>query len=134
MTAADVWFGRVPADSIGLSSYPIDLHPVDVADEPAFAAVRHVYGIPFGALVPRGLSNLLLAGPAISASHLASGSARIIPTTIEEGEAAGAACAVASRGGFDFIDLAQRPASIAHLREDLLATGVELERAGRVVS
>lgn len=93
LTAADVWDGIVPADSIGLASYPIDLHPVDPGDEPAYAPVRHVYGIPFGALVPKGLANVLLAGPAISASHLASGSARVVPTTIEEGEADGIACA-----------------------------------------
>ncbi len=93
LTTADVWNGRIPADSIGLASYPIDLHPVDPTDEPAYAPVRHVYGIPFGALEPAGLANVLLAGPAISASHLASGSARVVPTTIEEGEADGNAFA-----------------------------------------
>jgi hypothetical protein len=93
LTTADVWRGVVPADSVGLASYPIDLHPVDPADEPAFAPVRHVYGIPFGALVPKGLDNVLLASPAISSSHLASGSARVVPTTIEEGEADGTECA-----------------------------------------
>lgn len=89
LTTADVWDGVVPDDSIGLASYPIDLHPVEPSDEPAYAPVRHVYGIPFGALVPRGLANVLLASPAISASHLASGSARVVPTTVEEGEADG---------------------------------------------
>jgi hypothetical protein len=93
LTTADVWNGVVPADSIGLASYPIDLHPVDPTDEPAYAPIRHVYGIPFGALVPAGLTNVLLASPAISASHLASGSARVVPTTIEEGEADGNAFA-----------------------------------------
>ena len=87
LTTRDVWTGRIPPDSIGLSSYPIDLHPVDRTDEPAYAPDRHVYGIPLGALEPLGLANILLASPAISASHEASGSARIIPTTIEEGEA-----------------------------------------------
>jgi hypothetical protein len=97
LTTADVWNGVVPADSIGLASYPIDVHPVDPSDEPAYAPVRHVYGIPFGALVPKGLENVLLASPAISASHLASGSARVVPTTIEEGEADGSAFAALLR-------------------------------------
>ncbi len=87
LTTQDVWDGRIPTDSIGLASYPIDLHPVDPTDEDAYAPERHVYGIPFGALIPRGLTNLLLASPSISASHEAAGSARTIPTTIEEGEA-----------------------------------------------
>ncbi len=126
LTTSDVWFGKVPADTIGLSSYPIDLHPVDATDEPAYAPIRHVYGIPFGALVPRGFSNLLVAGPAISASHLASGSARVIPTTIEEGEAAGAAAAQADRVGIDFIAIWREQNQIAALRRDLLANDVVL--------
>jgi ribulose 1,5-bisphosphate synthetase/thiazole synthase len=102
LTTQDVWESRIPADSIGLASYPIDLHPIDPTDEPAYAPERHVYGIPFGALVPRGITNLLLARPAISASHLASGSARIVPTTIEEGEADAIAAALAGHRGWNF--------------------------------
>jgi hypothetical protein len=113
LTAGDVWFGRIPADSIGLSSYPLDLHPVDPSDEPAYAPERHVYGIPFGTLVPKGFTNLLLASPAISASHVASGSARVIPTTIEEGEADGHACAIAEKRGENFLELARQPSAIA---------------------
>jgi hypothetical protein len=124
LTTADVWLGKIPADTIGLSSYPIDLHPVDASDTQPFAPVRHIYGIPFGAMVPRGIVNLVLAGPAISASHLASGSARVIPTTIEEGEAAGAAAADADRAGIDFVALATRPRAIAALRRDLGAHDV----------
>jgi len=123
LSSDDVWRGVIPSDSIGLSSYPIDVHPVDATDEPAFAPIRHVYGIPFGTLVPKGLSNLVLASPAISASHLASGSARIIPTTIEEGEADGAASALAQRQRIDFVQLAQRSAALADLRHDLAANG-----------
>ena len=119
LTAADVWDGRVPADTIGLSSYPLDLHPVTPTDRPAFAAVRHVYGVPFGTLIPRGFDNLILASPAISASHVASGSARVIPTTMEEGEAAGAAVALADAHHLTFPQLAASTAQIAALRDDL---------------
>jgi len=131
LTTSDVWFGKVPGDTIGLSSYPIDLHPVDATDEPAYAPIRHVYGIPFGALVPRGFANLLVAGPSISASHLASGSARVIPTTIEEGEAAGAAAAQADRAGIDFTAVARDRNQIAALRRDLLASDVVLALPAR---
>ena len=41
---------------------------VHADDEPAYAPIRHVYGIPFGALVPAGRANVLLASPAISAA------------------------------------------------------------------
>ena len=124
LTTQDVWDGRIPADSVGLASYPIDLHPIDPNDEPAYAPERHVYGIPFGALVPKGLSNMLLAGPAISASHLASGSARVIPTTIEEGEADGFAVAIAQRHDWTFDPQGRPEPVVADVRRDL-----ERERA-----
>jgi hypothetical protein len=129
LTAADVWNGVIPADRIGLSSYPLDLHPVTATDHLAYAPIRHVYGIPFGALVPRGFTNLLLASPAISASHIASGSARVIPTTIEEGEADGAAAALARTRHLTVAALAAAPAGIAALQNDLRRHGVILDYA-----
>jgi hypothetical protein len=124
LTTNDVWDAKVPADSIGLASYPLDVHPVTTTDEPAFAPTRHVYGVPFGALVPKGLDNLLVASPAISASHVAAGSARIVPTTIEEGEAAGVASALARATAIDFVQLAGAPERIVALRGELSAEGV----------
>jgi hypothetical protein len=126
LTADDVWDGRIPNDTIGLSSYPLDLHPLTPDDKPAFAPIRHIYGVPLGTLIPLGFGNLILASPAISASHLASGSARVIPTTIEEGEAAGTAAALATARGTDFVELARSCADIAALRAQLERSGVVL--------
>ena len=126
LTAADVWHGVRPADRIGLSSYPLDLHPVTATSRPAYAPVRHVYGIGFGMLVPRGFTNLLLAGPSISASHEAAGSARVIPTTIEEGEADGAAAALAHERHTTVAAIDQSAAAIAALQADLRRHGTIL--------
>jgi len=120
LTTQHIWSSRIPADSIGLASYPIDLHPVDPSDEPAFATRRHIYGIPFGALIPTGFTNILLASPAICASHAASGSVRTIPTTIEEGEAGAVASVLARRSGLTFLELAEQPRRIAALRRAML--------------
>ncbi len=127
LTAGDVWDGVMPADRIGLGSYPLDLHPVTAADRLAYAPVRHVYGVPFGALVPRGFTNVLLAGPSISASHEASGSVRVIPTTIEEGQADGVAAEIARRRGLTFPALAASQAGIAALQDDLRRAGAVLD-------
>jgi hypothetical protein len=126
LTADEVWDGRIPYDTIGLSSYPLDLHPLTLDDKPAFAPIRHIYGVPFGSLVPRGFDNVILASPAISASHLASGSARVIPTTIEEGEAAGTAAAIALTNGIGFTGIANSQKDIAALRARLERSGVIL--------
>jgi hypothetical protein len=129
LSADDVWNGVLPADRIGLSSYPLDLHPVTPTEPLAFAPVRHVYGVPFGALVPQGIGNLLVASPAISASHEAAGSARVVPTTIEEGEAAGTAAALADQQHFTFTTMAQSAAGIADLQTDLRRAGAILDYA-----
>jgi hypothetical protein len=127
LTATDVWNGVLPNDRIALGSYPLDLHPVIATDHLAYAPLRHVYGIPFGTLVPRGFSNLLIASPAISASHIASGSARVVPTTIEEGQAAGTAAALALARHQTLLELAQTPAGIATLQNDLRRDGAILD-------
>lgn len=134
LSADDVWNGVLPADRIGLSSYPLDLHPVTPDDPLAFAPVRHVYGVPFGALVPQGMGNLLVASPAISASHEAAGSARVVPTTIEEGEAAGTAAALADQHHVTFTTMAQSPADIADLQTDLRRGGAILDYAAPPVT
>ena len=132
LTATDVWNGTLPADRIALGSYPLDLHPVTAGDHLAYAPLRHVYGISFGMLVPRGLANLLVASPAISASHIAAGSARVVPTTIEEGQAAGTAAAVALERHRSFPELAQTPGDIAVLQSDLRRDGAVLDYAAPV--
>lgn len=129
LSADDVWNGVLPADRIGLSSYPLDLHPVTANDRLAFAPIRHVYGVPFGALVPRGFTNLLIAGPAISASHEAAGSARVIPTTIEEGEADGAAAALARERRVPMAAIDREPELMAALQAELRRSGSILDDA-----
>jgi len=126
LTADDVWNGAIPKDSIGLSSYPLDLHPVTATDAQAYAPERHVYGVPFGTMVPLGLTNVLLASPSISATHVAAGSARVIPTTIEEGEAAGDAAALAAHHGWTFAAMAGNAEAITDLRATLRGDGVIL--------
>jgi hypothetical protein len=128
LTAGDVWRGVVPPDAIGLSSYPLDVHPVTATERLAYAPVRHVYGIGLGNLIPRDFTNLLLASPSISASHEASGSARVIPTTIEEGEADGAAAALARQRHLTVAALDESPPAIAALQDDLRRNGAILDR------
>ncbi|TAM91952.1 FAD-dependent oxidoreductase [bacterium] len=131
LTADDIWHGRVPYDTIGLASYPLDIHPTYIGEPPAYAPVRHVYGVPFRAMVPYGFDNLLVAGPAISATHVAAGSARIIPTTIEEGEAAGIAAALALHQGVDFSKIALRIGLMRRLRVALVRAGAVIDVARR---
>jgi hypothetical protein len=134
LTADDVWNGTIPSDTIGLSSYPLDLHPVTATDAQAYAPVRHVYGVPFGTMVPLGVTNVLIASPSISATHVAAGSARVIPTTIEEGEAAGDAAALSQQRHVSFAAMSASQRDITALRGMLRADGVILSYGASATS
>ena len=81
--------GDIPEDSIALGAYHLDVHSPDHRGiETRFP---RIYGIPFGALCPLRTANLLVAGRAVSATHDALASTRVIPISMAEGEAAGTA-------------------------------------------
>ena len=97
----DILQGRVPADSVALCAYPIDLHGggKDAAGTVFLVPEGDFYGIPYGCLVPRRVENLLVAGRCISASSAAAASARVMPPAMATGQAAGVAAALAVRAG-----------------------------------
>jgi hypothetical protein len=95
-------------DEIGRYSYPIDIHNETPDEEGvkqfcACVETKHgdgeSYGIPYGALTPVGLDNLLVAGKCISADRPMQASVRVIPGCYITGQAAGAAAALASAVG-----------------------------------
>jgi hypothetical protein len=71
------------------------------------------YGIPYRALTPRSLENVLVAGRCVSTDRYVHGSLRVMPGCFITGQAAGAAAALAaakqtSTRGIDVKQLQQR--------------------------
>ncbi|MDE2039916.1 MAG: FAD-dependent oxidoreductase [Elusimicrobia bacterium] len=115
----DVLEGRLPADGVARGAFPIDLHSPDGSGltlkrmKPGAS-----YSIPYGCLLPKNLEGLLVAGRAISASHEAAASARLSPTCMALGEAAGVAAALSCAR-----KLPPSKLKVAELRRRLLERG-----------
>ncbi len=106
-------------DAIALSAYPIDIHNPTGAG----TVIKHLpygayYTIPYRALLPLQMENLLVAGRPISTTHEAHAATRIQPVASATGQAAGAAAVIALHHGVSL-----RALDIALLRETLRSHG-----------
>lgn len=85
-------------DVVAHGGWAVDLHPADgVYSEKSGCTQWHskgVYGIPWRCYYSRNISNLLLAGRIISATHVAFGSTRVMATCAAGGQAVGTAAAI----------------------------------------
>ncbi len=99
LTGEDVLNARKFDDSIACGSFPIDIHNPAGTGSAMFKSLEcgEYYNIPYRCLLPKGVTNLLVAGRCISATLEAQGSVRVMPTCIAMGEAAGTAAAIAVR-------------------------------------
>jgi len=117
----DVLGCRAFPDGIGRSAWPIEKHVAGGETLWRFLEPGTWYTIPYRALVPRGVDNLLVAGRCVSADPMAFASVRVIGPCMLEGQAA----AVAARHLRDR-DVAARDADADAIRADLAELGVPL--------
>ena len=106
ITVDDVRQGRKPDDAVVRCSWPIELH-TEMADThwEVFDA-DHMHYVPFGAMVPDGLDNVVVAGRCIDAEPAALASVRVMGPCFAMGRAAATAAAGLGGGSFHQIDIA----------------------------
>ena len=113
------------ADSVGVGSYRIDLHPstggdnyIDVSSLP--------FQIPLGALLPVRLENLIPACKNLGTTHITNGCYRLHPVEWNIGESAGMLVAEALRLKVAPRAIRQNPKRLADFQTRLVAQGVEI--------
>jgi len=120
---SDVWKNSDHWDSIGVAAYPVDVQAQTPHDYGYVISSPNQYAIPFRSLVPKEIDGLLVVGRSAGYSSLAAGSARIVPTGMVTGEAAGTAAALAIKEDVTFRAMSKDKKLINTLREDLKNQG-----------
>lgn len=106
-------------DGIATCNYDIDIHnPEGSGTSHYYFPKGEYYTIPYRTLIPKEVSNMLVAGRCISSDHGAQASYRIMPTVCTIGEAAGVAISLAVKGKSDVRDV-----SVADLQRILRSKG-----------
>ncbi len=124
LTESDLLTGNFP-DAVAIGGWPMDDHPPGGFDQTGTAPGRQVgtpsvFNIPLRSLYSRNVSNLMMAGRNISASHVAFTSIRVMGTAAVTGQAAGTAAAACARHGIDPRQLCQDKLRLKELQQALL--------------
>jgi len=131
MTRQDYFHRTVFDDTVARFAYPIDIHaatPNEVVNNnknDQYITSRYKdgesYGIPYRALLPKGLKNVIVAGRPLSADRAMHGSFRVMPACFATGQAAGTAAAICTDKNIDLRDV-----NISLLQQILTSQGAYL--------
>ncbi len=118
-------------DEIGRFNYAVDIHAAKPDLDSykqyaeAFKSLRYgkgeSYGVPFRSLVPRKLTNVLVAGRCVSTDRAMQSSIRVMPGCFITGQAIGTAAAMCATQGCD-----TRAMAVPELQRRLKAAGAHL--------
>lgn len=121
LTEEDVLDGRIFPDSICVGSWPMEYHDME-NNRLVYKWSDHDYTIPYRALLPMGMDNVLTAGRNISVTSAAYASSRVMGQCLATGQAAGTAARLALKKG-----VLPRELDYSLLRKALLEEGAVLE-------
>ena len=123
LTLDDILNCHVPDDSVFIAANSIDVHGRFGPKSNEYITIPEgkYYGVPYGCLVAKGLSNLLVAGRSLSADSEAAGAVRVMPPCMAMGQAAGTAAALSVKS-----NVTVRNIDVTSLRKELIKNGVML--------
>jgi hypothetical protein len=123
LTGDDCLQARKFDDGIAKGCHHVDIHGEGTRQVRIPVRDGGTYDIPFGCLVPKGLSNVLVSGRCMSGTREGNGSARVMGTVMATGQAAGTAAALCAVRGL--ADTRELP--VSQLRQVLRADGAVLD-------
>lgn len=122
LTADDILSARKFPDAIARGTYPVDIHnPAGKGTILRRLPPGEAYDIPMRCLIPRGVDGVLVAGRAISGTHEAHSSYRVMPISVATGQAAGVCAALAAKRGVPL-----RAIGSGDIQSELLRQGANL--------
>lgn len=125
LTEPDILRAAKFPDGVARGSYPIDIHnPVGRGTTLKYLPPGEAYDIPLRCLLPLGVEGVLVAGRAISGTHEAHSSYRVMPISMATGHAAGVCAAIAAASG-----RTPRQVPAADVQAELVRQGANLRRA-----
>lgn len=127
LTIDDVLENRWQEDAICVTAYPVDVQPTKTQTYGTVVGYPDQYAVGYKSLVPQNVDGLLIVGRAAGYTSLAAGSARIVPTGMACGEAAGVAVAVAKALDKTPRDLVDNSAAISMIQDLLVDQGAKLD-------
>jgi len=100
LAADDILQVRKHVDVIARGTYPVDIHsPTGKGTVLKHLPPGEAYDIPLRCLLPQGVDGVLVAGRAISGTHEAHSSYRVMPIAMATGQGAGVCAALAAKQG-----------------------------------
>jgi hypothetical protein len=120
------------ADSVGIGSYPLDIH-ISTGGDLLRLGRTLPFQIPLGALIPRRINNLLPACKNIGVTHLTNGCFRLHPIEWNIGEAAGALAAFSIANKKIPRQVRNQADLLKIFQERLRSDGVRLEWPGEIL-
>ena len=119
LTEKELVEGIIGEDTIGIGSYPVDIHSGDGSGT-IFTKIPP-YGIPYGITVSDEIEGLMFAGRCASMDAVAMSSARVMPICMAIGQGAGVGAALAVEYG-----ISPRDVDVQEVREILKSSGAML--------
>ena len=126
VTTEDVVEAKPFPDAVMRGRYGLDIHnPTGPGCKGGGVRPGEAYEVPYRAITPLGVDNLLMSCRAISATFEAHSAIRVMPQMVTLGHAAGVAAAMAARKGGDV-----RAVDVSQLQDALIEQGANLIKHG----